>query len=216
MSSPIELSAIAPKGGFRVIYADPAWKYKTRGKQTAGASRLPDRHYVTMPSDQICALPIADLAARSSWLFMWTTWPHLEEALAVMKAWGFKYSSVGFTWVKMKRTHQGELITRRSVHMTTGYTTRKNTEPCLLGRRGSPRRLRADIQEAIFAPVREHSRKPDEAAERIVRYAPGPRVELFAANIGPASSAGATSSGNLEKRNDGLARNQAHAGRATS
>lgn len=87
--------------------------------------------------------------------------------------------------MKLRRNHTGELFTRRSIHMTTGYTTRKNTEPCLLGRRGSPKRLRADIQEAIFSPVREHSRKPDEAAERIVRYAPGPRIELFAREARP-------------------------------
>lgn len=185
MSSSAELAALRPKGGFQVVYADPPWKYATRGKATVGASRLPDRHYLTMSTADICALPIGELAAKNCWLFMWSTWPHLEHALAVMKAWGFKYSSEGFTWVKLKPTHTGELITRRSVHMSMGFTTRKNTEPCLLGRRGSPKRLRADIQEVIFAPVREHSRKPDEAAERIVRYAPGPRVELFARQAQP-------------------------------
>ena len=81
-----QLASLAPPGGFRVVYADPPWKYATRGKQTAGASRLPDRHYKTMRFDDICAMPIGDLAASSSWLFLWTTWPHLEEALAVMKA----------------------------------------------------------------------------------------------------------------------------------
>lgn len=184
MSSSAELAALAPKGGFKVVYADPPWKYATRGKQ-GPTSRLPDRHYPTMKTAEICALPIGDLAASSSWLFLWSTWPHLEHALKVMKAWGFKYSSEGFTWVKLKEKHTGELITRRSVHMTTGYTTRKNTEPCLLGRRGSPKRLRADIQEVIFAPIRDHSRKPDEVAEQIVRYAPGPRVELFARQAQP-------------------------------
>lgn len=184
MSGSAELAALAPKGGFKVVYADPPWKYATRGKQ-GPTSRLPDRHYPTMKTADICALPIGDLAASSSWLFLWSTWPHLEHALKVMKAWGFKYSSEAFTWVKLKEKHTGELITRRSVHMTTGYTTRKNTEPCLLGRRGSPKRLRADIQEVIFAPIRDHSRKPDEVAERIVRYAPGPRVELFARQAQP-------------------------------
>lgn len=185
MSSSAELAALAPKGGFKVVYADPPWKYATRGQQTKGASRLPDRHYKTMTLDDIAAMPIGDLASSSSWLFLWTTWPHLEEALAVMKAWGFTYSSEAFTWLKLKRNHSGELFTRRSIHMTTGYTTRKNTEPCLLGRRGSPTRLRADIQEAIIEPIREHSRKPDEAARRIVRYAPGPRIELFAREARP-------------------------------
>lgn len=185
MSTLVNLAGLAPKGGFKVVYADPPWKYAARGAQTVGASRLPDRHYRTMRHADICAMPIGDLAASSSWLFMWTTWPHLKQALQVMDAWGFEYSSEAFTWIKLKRNHTGELFTRRSIHMTTGYTTRKNTEPCLLGRRGSPKRLRADIQEAIFAPVREHSRKPDEAAERIVRYAPGPRIELFAREARP-------------------------------
>lgn len=185
MSSSAELAALAPKGGFKVVYADPAWKYATRGRPPARGSRLPDRHYRTMPLPEICALPVGDIAARSSWLFMWTTWPFLELALGVIRAWGFEYSSMGFTWVKLRRNHAGELMTRRSIHMTTGYTTRKNTEPCLLGRRGSPKRLHADVQEAIFQPIREHSRKPDEAAERIVRYAPGPRVEMFARETRP-------------------------------
>lgn len=185
MSSSAELLAQLPKGGFKVLYADPPWKYATRGQVIVGQSRLPDRHYKTMPTAKICALPIGDLAAKNCWLFLWSTWPHLEHALRVMKAWGFEYSSIGFSWVKLKRGHTGELMTRRSVHMLTGYTTRKNTEPCFLGRRGAPKRNRADIQEAVFAPVREHSRKPDEVAQRIVRYASGPRVELFARQAQP-------------------------------
>jgi len=185
MSQLVELcrgkpSIEVPKGGFKVVYADPAWKYATRGRQPAKGSRLPDRHYATMTLSEIKAMPVGAIAARSSWVFMWTTWPFLELAIEVLKIWGFQYSSMGFTWVKLKKNHRGELMTRRSIHMTTGYTTRKNTEPCLLGRRGSPKRLDAGVQEAIFQPIREHSRKPDEAAERIVRYAPGPRAELFA------------------------------------
>jgi N6-adenosine-specific RNA methylase IME4 len=58
--------------------------------------------------------------------------------------------------------------------------TRKNSEPCLLARRGNPRRLSRSVQELIVAPRREHSRKPDEIYERIERYASGPFVELFA------------------------------------
>ena len=61
-----------------------------------------------------------------------------------------------------------------------GFTTRKNAEDCLLFRTGMPQRLARDVREVIVSPVREHSRKPDEAIARIERFCPGPRVELFA------------------------------------
>lgn len=179
-----QLLALRPKGGFRLGYADPAWQYATRGKQGA-SSRLPDRHYKTMPTADICALPVSQIMADDAWLFIWSPWAFLEQVLRVIKAWDFEFSSIGFTWVKLRRGHTGELMTRRSVHMTTGYTTRKNTEPCWIARRGSPKRNHADIQEVVFAPIREHSRKPDEVARRIVRYGSGPRVELFARQAQP-------------------------------
>jgi N6-adenosine-specific RNA methylase IME4 len=61
-----------------------------------------------------------------------------------------------------------------------GFTTRKNAEDCLLFRTGMPQRLARDVFEVIVSPIREHSRKPDEAIVRIERFCPGPRVELFA------------------------------------
>jgi N6-adenosine-specific RNA methylase IME4 len=61
-----------------------------------------------------------------------------------------------------------------------GFTTRKNAEDCLLFRTGRPQRLARDVPEVIISPVREHSRKPEEAFARIERFCPGPRVELFA------------------------------------
>ncbi len=184
MSSSAELVGMRPKGGFKVVYADPAWKYLTRGQQ-GPSSRVPDRHYKTMALSDVCALPIGEIAADDAWLFLWAPWAFTKHIFEVIAAWDFEFSSIGFTWVKLKRSHTGELMTRRSVHMTTGYTTRKNTEPCWIARRGSPRRNRGDIQEAVFEPVREHSRKPDEVARRIVRYASGPRVELFARQAQP-------------------------------
>ncbi len=64
--------------------------------------------------------------------------------------------------------------------MALGHTTRKNTELCWLGRRGNPKRLDKGVRELIVAPVREHSRKPDEIYERIERFCAGPYLELFA------------------------------------
>ena len=93
--------------------------------------------------DEIKALPVATIAARDCHLFFWTTGPHLPQALTVLCAWGFRYSGIAFTWIKLKRnTDLGELIplgqVDASLHLGLGYTTRKNTEVCLLGRRGSP------------------------------------------------------------------------------
>ena len=61
-----------------------------------------------------------------------------------------------------------------------GYATRANTEPVLLGVKGEPRRLAADVHQVVIAPVGEHSAKPDEAYKRIGRLYPGPYLELFA------------------------------------
>lgn len=71
-------------------------------------------------------------------------------------------------------------VTADDLHVGLGYTTRKNAEDCLLFRVGKPRRAARDVEEVIIAPLREHSRKPDEAIERIERFCDGPRLELFA------------------------------------
>jgi len=85
-------------------------------------------------------------------------------------------------WVKLRRGYRRDLlgIQPSDVAMGLGYTTRKASEPCLLGRRGKPRRLRNDVRDVIHASVREHSRKPDEFYERVEQFAPGPYLDLFA------------------------------------
>jgi N6-adenosine-specific RNA methylase IME4 len=102
-----------------------------------------------------------------------------------MKAWGFKPSAIAFTWIKLKRRFDARqlrvtAIAEADLHVGLGLTTRKNTEFCLLGRRGNARRNAKDVREAILSPVREHSRKPDEAYERVRAYCDGPYLELFA------------------------------------
>lgn len=125
------------------------------------------------------ALPVREIAAKDCHLFLWTVSAHIPDALALMEAWGFNYSSTAFIWVKLaRRALIGGPDFR--LHMGLGKTTRKQAEICLLGRRGSPRRLSASVPEIIMAPVREHSRKPDEARVRIMEYAPGPHLEMFA------------------------------------
>ena len=85
-------------GQYSVIYADPPWRYAQKGLQGAA-----EKHYPTMGIDELCALPVADLAAPDSVLFLWATFPQLPEALRLIKAWGFQYKSVAFVWLKKNR-----------------------------------------------------------------------------------------------------------------
>lgn len=176
------------RGHYRCIVADPPWHFRARtALQTRNfeCARDVDKHYPTMGLDDIKALPVRDLAAKDAHLFIWTTGPCLRQTFEVMEAWGFRYSAVAFTWVKLKRSFDARQLRvlptlESDLHVGLGLTTRKNAEFCLLGRRGSARRNAKDVREIILSPVREHSRKPDEAQARVERYCDGPYLELFA------------------------------------
>lgn len=173
-----------PAGPFACILADPPWHHASRSPK-GQTSRSPSHHYRTMSLPEIKALPVASVAARDCHLFLWTTGPHLPQAFSVITAWGFRYSSLAFVWVKRRKTLGDAddsmlFMDRRDVFTGMGYTTRQNAEVVLLGRRGSPKRLARDIHQIIVAPRQEHSRKPAEAYSRIARYCPGPRLEMFA------------------------------------
>ena len=133
-----------------------------------------------MSTRRICTLPVDDYAAKDCALFLWVTWPQIEDALTVIEAWGFKFKTAAFVWTK---AHAGQLeMFEQSIpdQMGMGYWTRANTEPCLLATRGKPKRLNADVRQAIIEPRREHSRKPRGVHERIERLVAGPYLELFA------------------------------------
>lgn len=175
------------RNGYPAIVADPAWTFKIRSLK--GAGRSASRHYQTMSLADICALPVGDLAAKDCHLFLWTTGPGLREAFQVIDAWGFRYSAIGFVWIKLKRKagddgHQFSIVPPRllesNLHVGTGYTTRKNAEIVLLARKGSPKRISKSVREVILSPVREHSRKPDEMYRRVTEYCEGPYLDLFA------------------------------------
>ena len=124
-------------------------------------------------------MPVADLAAKDSALFLWATFPQLPEALRLIQAWGFTYKSVAFVWLKQNRKSPGWFY-------GLGFWTRGNAEVCLLATRGHPKRQAANVHQFIISPVREHSRKPEEAREKIVALMGDlPRVELFARQSPP-------------------------------
>jgi len=157
---------------FSVIYADPAWSYRVWSKK--GLGRTAESHYPTMSLSKICALPVAELVAADCALFLWATFPNLQEAFEVIKAWGFTYKTVAFTWVKQNKKSQGWF-------WGLGHWTRANAEICLLATKGKPKRISGRVHQIIDTPIEAHSKKPDEARRRIVELMGDvPRIELFA------------------------------------
>jgi N6-adenosine-specific RNA methylase IME4 len=178
------LLAGLPRSHFACVLADPPWFFRTRTDFVS--KRDPRHHYKggVMSIKDIAALPVGDVASPDAHLFLWVTGPVLEQAFGVIKAWGFRYSGIAFTWVKLKKSHDPHQLrilptADGDFHVGLGFTTRKNAEFCLLARRGNAKRIAKNIRELIIAPRREHSRKPDEVHPRIERYAAGPYLELF-------------------------------------
>lgn len=159
---------------YSICYADPPWRYSQKGLQGAA-----EHHYPTMGIDELCALPVADLMAEDSALFMWATFPQLPEALRLIKAWGFNYKSMAFVWLKKNKKAD-------SWFYGLGFWTRANAEVCLLATRGHPKRQAANVHQFIISPIEAHSKKPDETREKIVALMGDlPRVELFARQTPP-------------------------------
>lgn len=176
-----------PKGHFGAILADPPWRFdvwsgatavqKRGSKTTYKAAQV---HYETMTMREIARLPVEEVALPDCALFMWVTWPTLLDGLKIMDAWGFPYKTCAFNWMK-GHAGQIELFDEEITPlMKMGYWTRASSEVCLLGTRGKPKRVNADVRQGIIAPVREHSRKPDGVHERIERLVEGPYLEMFA------------------------------------
>jgi N6-adenosine-specific RNA methylase IME4 len=190
-------AAIAAGRRYGVMAADPAWSYHARGP--GGYAKSPQTHYACMEIDEICALPVAQLAAPSCALFLWVPGFALDQGMAAMKAWGFRYLTLG-TWCKTSSTG-------RRWAFGTGHVMRGASEVFLVGARGTPRRrgavprgligaeTPADMinaapvsDEAIVRAfdgfsavdaVREHSRKPDSLYKAAEAMFHGPYVELF-------------------------------------
>lgn len=156
---------------YQVALIDPPWSYSCwAGKE----SRTADSHYHVMTLEQIRAMPIVNILERDAAVFLWVTSPLLEVGLQTLRAWFLEYVTIGFTWVKTRADGKPKI--------GLGHHTRSGSEICLLARRGRGlKRARADVPQVIHAPVREHSRKPDETRERIERlYGDVRRIELFA------------------------------------
>lgn len=154
---------------YSIIYADPPWRYERNGVQGAA-----EKIYPTMTEEEISNLPVEDIADENAVLFLWATFPKLREALHTINAWGFKYKTVAFVWLKLNRKGKGWFY-------GLGFWTRGNAEICLLATKGHPKRKSNRVHQFIISPLRGHSQKPDETRSKILALVGDlPRIELFA------------------------------------
>ena len=157
---------------FQIIYADPCWDYKGQkqhngkgGKDTGGAKT----HYQTMNLKQLKKLPVPEIADDDCLLFMWSTSPHLDQAIDLLRHWGFKWSTIGFVWDKQK--------------VNPSFYTMSQVEICLIGKKGripKPRGAR-NIRQFLSEKRTRHSAKPSEVRKRIeLMFPEQSKIELFA------------------------------------
>jgi DNA polymerase len=170
-----------PRRHFRIGLVDPPWNVHAWSPR--GESKSPSRHYPCQDLDTLKALPVGELMAPDSALFCWVVQPMLPGAIEVLAAWGFEFRTVAFVWIKMPASwSEQQLPLRIRPRMGLGYHTRSGCEQCWLAIRGRGyERQSKDIDQVVYAPVREHSRKPEVVAESIERLVGDvPRIELFA------------------------------------
>jgi N6-adenosine-specific RNA methylase IME4 len=169
-----------PAGPYSVIYSDPPWQYQTWSHR--GEGKGASQHYATMDAAALRALPVGDIAAKDAALFLWVVQPQLPEAMRLINAWGFTFKTVAYVWVKIKGGQDRLFYAGDDVRKGLGYHTRSGAEQCWLATRGKGyRRLAQGEPQVVFSPLREHSRKPDEIAESIVKLTGDvPRLEMFA------------------------------------
>jgi N6-adenosine-specific RNA methylase IME4 len=152
---------------YQIIYADPPWPYRENWGNGAV-----HHHYESMSLEDICTLPIDQIADANCHLYLWVTNPLIAEGLRVTKEWGFEYKQL-LTWIKTYRDN--------GLMMGLGYYFRVCTEQCIFAVRGRLPRLDKSIRNAFFAPQTKHSRKPDIFRDIILQHSGNlPRVELFA------------------------------------
>ena len=149
---------------YKIIYADPAWKYND--KQNTPKLGGAEKHYSTMSIKELCELPIKNMTEKNAVMFLWTTSPLLEDTFKVIKAWGFKYKT-SFIWDKVKHN--------------MGHYNSVRHELLLICTKGSCTPEKRKLYDSVVSiPRTKHSKKPEYFADLIDElYPSGNRVELF-------------------------------------
>jgi N6-adenosine-specific RNA methylase IME4 len=159
---------------YRLIYADPPWRYADKAKSRIGA----ERHYPTASMDIIAEHLDRFVDPSGCSLAIWCTHPLIFEQGAMLQRAGWTHRTILFDWIKVSKAG--------APRMLAGHHTRSNSEVCYLWTKGAnwPRRVRADVSSVILAELGPHSRKPVEARQRLeLLYGDVPRIELY--NRGP-------------------------------
>jgi len=154
---------------FSIIYADPPWSYQGQKQHNGveGNKSVTD-HYNVVDLEKLKTLNVASVCESDCLLFMWTSSPHLDQAIDLMRAWGFQYKTVAFVWYKQKTN--------------PGYYTMSECEICIVGKRGCIPQPRGTRNERQFLSEKRgaHSAKPAAIRERISRMFPTQKkLELF-------------------------------------
>jgi len=168
---------------YNIIYADPPWKFSNRLRngtpESNGTKNIVHRSlsetYNTMSIEEISNLKVNEISEKDCVLFMWTTDAHLEEAMKVIKAWGFKYKTIGFTWLKKEKSGVQSCY--------VGFWTLKCGEICLLATKGNMSKYlkKRNVRQLVEEVRGKHSEKPNEVRNRIVEMFGSqlPKIELF-------------------------------------
>jgi N6-adenosine-specific RNA methylase IME4 len=174
---------------YHIIYADPPWKYNARKKTNTKFGGGAMGHYPCMTLKEIKNIEVSKITEQNCALFLWTTFPKLQESLDVIKEWGFTYKTLAFSWHKLNQDG--------SLFFGVGSYTKSNCEVCLFATKGSVGILKKGekipdskeklvvrsnfVSSAINAKRSRHSKKPDEIRDRIVElFGDVSRIELFA------------------------------------
>lgn len=159
-----------PNKKYKIIYADLPLQYND--KALAG-NRGASCKYDTLSTEELCKIPVQNIADENCFLFCWATWPMLEDVLQVIKAWGFDYKSLAFIWIK---TNQNGTF-----FQGMGSAVRSNSEPCLYATKGKPKVISHSVSQIVKTVYNGvHSKKPDIVRHRILELCGNlPRIELF-------------------------------------
>lgn len=150
---------------YNVILADPPWKYNSRANHKTKFRGGAGGHYDLMTTQAICNLKVP--SANDSILFLWATFPMLQDALKVIDAWGFTYKTIGFTWIKLNPKSLTPFF-------GVGYYTKSNAEICLIATKGQViKPVDNTVSSVILSPREEHSKKPLEVHHKIDKMYPG-------------------------------------------
>jgi N6-adenosine-specific RNA methylase IME4 len=173
-----------PKKKYQIIYVDPPWYYNGKlqfDKSSKGKDKIDIKKnifistasfkYPTLKTEELKKLDVESISDKNSLLFMWTSNPHLDQAIELGKSWGFDYKTVAFVWNKM-------------VHNPGQYNL-SYCELCLLFKKGkipTPRGAR-NIKQLVEVKRAKHSKKPIEVLKNIEKMFPSQKkIELFARN----------------------------------